>query len=510
MGRVVLLGIDGGTWKALDYLTSKKVMPCLQELKRRYGFGVCESVIPSMTPPAWTSFLTGVYPGKHGIFGFSYKPVNSYNYTRIYDRRDIQYPSMDRILSYYGKKSILVNIPMTYPPSTYTVACISGMMTPSEKANYMFPPSLGEKLKAKGINYRIDYPFRGKPKGVSNKVKKDHGKSFLEELMDIESNRAEAVFYLMEEYEWDVFAFALTMSDRLQHHLWNYLFLESSPDKKLTQNIWAFYRRVDSILGKVLARLQKEDKLLIFSDHGFERYLGDFNVNRWLMEKGYLRKRNFWEAGFRYLLKRLGLWEGCCTIDYANSKAYIANVNSINVNLQGREKEGKVGPEEYTQVLNGIRENLLKLEYRGEKVIKEVYLGEELYGGGKKNLDLFYEFKEEYLCHGYGMGIRNRRIIIEKSWKQADHIREGIFLMNEEMASPPIKLSLVDILPLTLSLTGCKIPHFIQGKVPEHIKKKYPVEIDYKFPLGEEEIQDEGRLTDNQELLDRLKSLGYI
>ncbi|RKY31596.1 MAG: hypothetical protein DRP67_02310 [Candidatus Omnitrophota bacterium] len=503
MSKVFAVGIDGGSWNVFDYLIEKGVMPFLAGLKKKYPSGICYSVIPPMSPPAWTSFLTGVLPGKHGIYGFSYKPADSYQYSRIHDGRDISYPTIDKILKYYGKKTILVNIPMTFPPFKDAEVCISGMMSPSEKVDYIAPSFLRERFEKEGITYRIDFPY--KKKEIPSIVKKDNGETFTKTLLKIEYERMKAVLHLIKEFEWDVTCYAITMTDRLQHFLWNFIFAESSKNRKITENVWKFYRGIDSILEKIYSQLNKEDKLIIFSDHGFGKYLGDFNVNRWLIKEGYLRRRKLWEIFYFYILKKLGKRKGSSLIDYQKSKCYMANVDSLNVNLKGREKMGSVEMEEYYKVLKSVKESLLNLKYKGKKIIERVYLGKELYGDNSP--DIFYEFKKDYLSHGYISQIYNPCIIL-KSLKQGDHTREGIFLITEEPAQE-INLSIVDILPVILTMTGCKIPSFIDGKLPKIIKEKVKEEIDHNFPfLPEEKIPSSEEI--NQQVAEKLKSLGYM
>src|SRR5437899_10426960 len=53
-------------------------MPNLSKLMDAGVSGKLESVLPPITPPAWTSFMTGKNPGKHGIFHFVEAAVDSY------------------------------------------------------------------------------------------------------------------------------------------------------------------------------------------------------------------------------------------------------------------------------------------------------------------------------------------------------------------------------------------------------------------------------------------------
>ena len=54
----------------LGPLLEAGLMPRLARLRERGASGTLRSTIPTYTPPAWTSSLTGVNPGRHGVYGF--------------------------------------------------------------------------------------------------------------------------------------------------------------------------------------------------------------------------------------------------------------------------------------------------------------------------------------------------------------------------------------------------------------------------------------------------------
>ena len=68
--RVLVLGLDGATFDLLDAWMERGLMPNVQRLATEGSRAVLRSVMPPVTAPAWTSFATGVRPGKHGVFDF--------------------------------------------------------------------------------------------------------------------------------------------------------------------------------------------------------------------------------------------------------------------------------------------------------------------------------------------------------------------------------------------------------------------------------------------------------
>ena len=62
MGPTLLIGLDGATFTVLDPYMERGVMPFLAELSARGTRAVLRSIMPPLTPPAWTSLVTGQAP----------------------------------------------------------------------------------------------------------------------------------------------------------------------------------------------------------------------------------------------------------------------------------------------------------------------------------------------------------------------------------------------------------------------------------------------------------------
>jgi predicted AlkP superfamily phosphohydrolase/phosphomutase len=68
--RAVIIGLDAATWTLTPPWIAEGGMPNLAKLMKAGVSGTLQSVLPPITPPAWTSFMTGKNPGKNGIFHF--------------------------------------------------------------------------------------------------------------------------------------------------------------------------------------------------------------------------------------------------------------------------------------------------------------------------------------------------------------------------------------------------------------------------------------------------------
>src|SRR2546423_10891839 len=76
--KAVIIGLDAATWALIRPWMAEGGMPNLARLMNAGVSGKLESILPPITPPAWTSFMTGKNPGKHGIFNFVEAAVDSY------------------------------------------------------------------------------------------------------------------------------------------------------------------------------------------------------------------------------------------------------------------------------------------------------------------------------------------------------------------------------------------------------------------------------------------------
>jgi hypothetical protein len=68
--RLLVVGIDGADWDYIDPLIARGELPNLAALRRRGAWGELETLRPTLSPPIWTSIVTGKTPDEHGVKGF--------------------------------------------------------------------------------------------------------------------------------------------------------------------------------------------------------------------------------------------------------------------------------------------------------------------------------------------------------------------------------------------------------------------------------------------------------
>jgi len=132
---VVFVGIDGAAWSIIDPLIAEGLLPTLARLKAEGTHGVLRSVDCYVSPPAWATMMTGYLPERNGIFSFGIWDENRREFVNI-TSQDIKVPSVWDVSSFMGRRTAVVNVPVTYPVREVDGIMVSGLLTPA---------SLGER-----------------------------------------------------------------------------------------------------------------------------------------------------------------------------------------------------------------------------------------------------------------------------------------------------------------------------------------------------------------------------
>ncbi|HEV3255519.1 MAG TPA: alkaline phosphatase family protein, partial [Gemmataceae bacterium] len=152
MQRAFIIGWDGATFDLIRPWVEEGKLPVIAKILEEGSHGALRSTMPPMTFPAWTSFMTGVNPGKHGIFDFTRRRPGKYELEFV-NGGQRRAPSLWHILSQAGRRVISVSVPCTFPPEPVNGVMISGFDVPGlggagmyVDARGMHPPELWEEL----------------------------------------------------------------------------------------------------------------------------------------------------------------------------------------------------------------------------------------------------------------------------------------------------------------------------------------------------------------------------
>ena len=565
--KLVVIGLDAATWTLIKPWMAEGGMPNLAKLMQAGVSGPLQSVLPPITPPAWTSFMTGKNPGKHGIFNFTETERNGYamKYSNATSRRA---PTLWKLLNDAGFSVGTMNIPFTYPPEKLNGFQISGMGTPSDESPFVHPPELQEELRRQLGKIELDLRFLGAMNTDERRYQ------VLAEMESHDRQWANAALYLLEHHPQDVMMFVFMSIDTVQHYVWqhmdkNHFIHDPKLAPKFGDAVRNVYERLDAAAGEIISRLPPETNLFVVSDHGggpvVERTL---YLNRYLAQLGLLQYREKATSGLYQLGKKIlrfgfsllrstlssrqkswlahllpklhqkseAAYSSFSDIDWSRTKAYCSEVlaapPSIYINLKGVKPQGTVDPAEYDQLLNHIIEKLAELKdpRTGKPVIKKVYRRDELFHGPFANetadltLDWWSEdslfstqpsFPED--THKPALVIREHKPSTEAEWG-GTHRLQGILVARAPAFKTKGEIAgarLLDLAPTILHLLGVAVPADMDGRVleaafrPEFLSQ-HPVKAG--AASGTSAGGREGGYTEEEsaKVEERLQALGYI
>ncbi|MEZ5047980.1 MAG: alkaline phosphatase family protein [Chitinophagaceae bacterium] len=136
------------------------------------------------------------------------------------------------------------------------------------------------------------------------------------------------------------------------------------------------YREVDQFVGMAMQQLPGDTALVVMSDHGFAPFNRGANLNGWLEQHGYLKLIN---------PKRRDQDRWLEGIDWKNTRAFGVGLNSLYINVKGREVNGSVDPEQRLQLAREIAAGLAEWKdpENGSPVVTQPVLREEVYHGAE-------------------------------------------------------------------------------------------------------------------------------
>src|SRR3954452_5126652 len=128
MAPTVLIGLDGATFSVLDPYMERGLMPALKSICDRGTRAVLRSIMPPLTPPAWTSLVTGKHPGEHGVFDFFQKEERGSIYFSFAGSQHVGTDTVWTLASDQDRRIISLNFPLMFPAPPVEGAVVPGGM----------------------------------------------------------------------------------------------------------------------------------------------------------------------------------------------------------------------------------------------------------------------------------------------------------------------------------------------------------------------------------------------
>jgi len=467
--KVLFIGLDGASFNILMPWIGKGFLPMLKRLIEKGAYSILKSTIPPDTPPAWASIFTGKNPGKHGVYGFLEltpqldEKSNEYLF-RVVNSRCRKSPAIWNILSKEGKRVIVINAPLTYPPESVNGVMISGFLTPSLMSSFVYPRWLKPILVKKG--YRIGVRFGEEEFSMQNLVENIRA-------------RVRIAKWLMRNFDWDLFIIVFMETDHVMH-------IHNDIRKALK-----IYQEVDNGISTLIKESSSKSYVVLVSDHGFKKFKRNFYLNTFLWKRGLLKLkingaylysklltnltytsidnalnislvRKFKDFFFRAAgSKTLG--SSSNLIDYANSFCYNllsgTSFSTMRFNVKHREPAGILNKSSYNYLLKYLADELKKTG-----IVKNVLTKDKIYWGPflENAPDLIVQARGEYLIKQMLMPLTSIPL------NTYDHFMNGIFIAYipnmERKGRLDGNISVMDVTPTILELLDLKIPLDMDGQ----------------------------------------------
>lgn len=433
----LIVGLDGADMDVILHIGAD-TLPTLHRLIASGAHARLTCVTPPATLPNWTTFLTGVDPGVHGVFDFTVRTGYRVKFTGGSVR---EVPTVFSRLDALGLRCACISFPGTWPTEQLQQGVyISGWDAPvafEANASYVWPRQLHTQLLQQFGPLRFDTvdEFQADQPGWHEQLP-----AMLKARIQQKTNVAT---WLLKQARWDVFAVYFGESDTASHHLWS-LYDPHSPRRPVecsqaqSQGLIEVYRALDHALAELIDEAGGMDhvEVTVISDHGSggssDKVL---YLNRWLAEMGLLHfksrarfgtlanhgkqlalralspklRQGIFDTANRWLPSMLESQARFGNIDMTRTRIFSDELNyfpALCFNLVGREPNGQVHPKDKAALYHDLQSALLAMRdpWSGSPVIKAVHRREDLFEGPhlERAPDLLLEF---HLDQGYSYNL---------------------------------------------------------------------------------------------------------
>lgn len=562
--RVLVIGLDSASLPWVERWANEGRLPNLKRLMTTGATGILRSVNPPLSPAAWSSFATGLYPGNHGVYDHIYRRPDTYDQAPTNSNSRAGMP-LWQIISQQGSRAGVINVPETYPPAPLNGFMLSGMDTPSDDSDFAYPRELKQELQQAIGGYQVF--------GLRSKENLDQSIEGMHQTIPM---RVRAGRYLWETHQPDFMILVFMETDVIQHKCWKYMD-PAHPEfddpgvrslrARYGQTIPDIYQHIDGSLGPWLETLDGNTTVVVMSDHGAGPLNKFLHLNNWLVKEGFIHFKSSALTRLKYAAFRLGftpsraldivsklrlgivdrttnqikremsdkhrttliqqIFLSWTDVDWSRTRAYAlgGNFTGFYINLRGREPQGCVSPgPEYDALRLEISNRLRKWmdSDTGDAIVDKVYCREDLYSGPfvAKAPDVIFSTKGEAYVGFGGHEFGSNQILQKSAMFNGHHRMDGMI----NISGPGVKPGrmdtsrIVDVAPTILYRLGMMVPSNIEGAViqqaftPEYLMAN-PIQMSQAVSLSPDFVPVTGDSygpNGEGEVMRRLKDLGYL
>lgn len=475
--KLVLIGLDAADLDVMRPLIARGELPHTARILAEGAHGVLHSTVPPVSAPAWATFLTGLEPGRHGLYGFVVER-GMRGKMELANVSDVHGAKLWDWCAAQGARPVVANVPVTWPaPAVCGPAggvIVTGMLTPeSQGVCFTHPPELSDEIRLAIPGYRIDI----------DRAMMDDRERLFENLCAMNRKHRDLFVHLMRTQRWDLFAGIFTNTDRGQHAFWR-------RDRASVDRLFA---DTDRHVGEILREVDlSTTTVVLMSDHGFTGCRWKLYVNRALEDAGLLatrraaahdesydsRRPDFFE-GFQggrgdesdpgllgKVLAKVGVG-GTITVDWPRTRAFLWSLDTggVAVNLRSRYPHGVVEDADRESVIAAVMAALSAVRCPdGRPALRSVRRREDVYRGP------FAEHAPDIVCEPaddveFGMDLDAKEALREHRRPEGHHSPRGFIAI----AGPGVRRGAViegriaDCLPTILHAMGLAVPDDCDG-----------------------------------------------
>ena len=556
--KVLVIGLDALTPRLVEKWVAEDRLPNIGRVMAEGAWGPMESVPNRNSAPAWSTMVTGLNPGKHGIYWFTEDDPKNYAYKFIngsYRRGKAFW----RVLSEEGQNVGVINVPLSFPAEDVNGVFVSGVDSPSaDDPRFTHPSDLRHEVKrAAGGEYYV-YP------ALARYVIGGEADEGLRRLHSSIDKRAAVAEHLMTTKPWDTFMVVFTESDVVQHFFWRHM--DEPADGDPANHVDAIrdtYEHLDAVVGDLMKAVGPDTLVMLVSDHGARQEDGlARTLPSWLQHLGLLTYKT--EGGkanvrslaysavtraFRkldktlppevkhklsrripWLRRRVENMMSFGKLDWSKTIAYTDGKRpEIWINLKGRQSQGIVEPKDYDEVCGQIIERLTsgQCSRTGKPLVRKVLRRDEIYSGPfvDRSPDLIVQWMDEGSCLDidYPDGTSFKLLKQHLPDDPFDHLVNGghdpygiVALLGPGVKPGRLEgAQIADVAPTVLYLRDAPIPSDTDGKVLEGALSPDLLGSRQVRKGGQGSLSDEDDRTgysseEEQEVRERLQALGYV
>lgn len=528
-----MIGLDGATFSLLKPFFDDGVMPFLKQVVSKGVHGDLMSTRNPLTPPAWTSMITGTSPHVHGIYDFL-RPVTMDDggvFLGVNDSRQNRSETIWTTVSRKGKRTTSLNFYGMSPPVENNGYTASGFVPWKHLRQAISPPSFFETIKSlPDFDYKnLAMDIGEEKKCVQGLLEGEHS-----DWIELQSMRDSAwtdlCCYVMETDRTDLTAVVLDGPDKIQHLFWRFIAPELQENEpgdwfnEIREQCMDYYRLLDRNIERMMIAAGPDTNVIMTSDHGFGPTTEFVYINEWLSRHGYLKWVGSAEQDAAGKLTADKMKDHLNTIDWKHTLAFCPTPSSNAIYIKKTKGSGLgVKDDEYLDFCMNLKQQLL--DYRNPADGEQIFVGvdtNKLEGTPyvEPSPDLTMRLRDG----GFVSILKSPEIVVPRKHIDGTHRPNGIFIGH----GPDIRkgghiapIDLLDMTPLMLYLLGLPVPENLEGRVPSEILEKTaletrPVEhgnatVTPHSQSGSDSGSGDGPTPEEKEaLIKQMKLLGYM